>query len=126
MNALQYPEPREAKPRKSPRPKRTSKRFPHSAIAFEMTAKMMVNGVLSAAAIGAVANLLPYYLSQSAKLREVRSEVAIAEVQLNQLYDQFSRTFDPQQSKAVMSEQSGRVDPHRRRIIWLNEEVKGY
>jgi cell division protein FtsL len=81
-----------------------------------------VNGLLSTAAVVALVNLLPYQLSQQAKLREVRSEVQQTETQINQLQAEFSDSFDPQQAKQVMQEQSGRVDPNQRQIVLVEKK----
>ncbi|MFW6359407.1 MAG: hypothetical protein ACOC0N_09390 [Chroococcales cyanobacterium] len=122
MNALQYPfEPEETR-RPAPRPQRRRRRLPHRAIAAETVAKIAVNGLLSTAAIASLVNLLPYTLSQQAKLQEIRTEVKQTELQVNQLRNNFSRNFDPTQAKLVMQEQSTRIDPSQRRIIWLEKQ----
>lgn len=74
--------------------------------------------VLSAAAIAGLVQLLPYHLSQQAKLREVRAEVKRAEARVNSLRTDFSRSFDPGQARNVMQEQSYRVDANQRQIVW--------
>jgi hypothetical protein len=63
---------------------------------------------------------LPYHLSQQAKLGEIREEVKRTEKRVNRLSNNFSRYFDPQQAKSVMQEQSHRVDPSQRQVVWLD------
>lgn len=92
----------------------------HQVLAIEITAKLLVNGILSAAAIVALVKLLPYQLLQQEKLQEVRVKVGETETRVNNLRENFSRNFDPSQTKNVMQEQSSRVDPNRRRIFWLH------
>ncbi|MGK7874958.1 MAG: hypothetical protein AB4426_17155 [Xenococcaceae cyanobacterium] len=119
MNALQPLEPLKS-PRVTPRRHRHRRHYSHMAVAAEITVKLLVNGVLSAAAIIALAKLLPYHLSQQAKLREVRIEVKDTETRVNQLRENFNRNFDPSQTKIVMQEQSPWVDPNQRRVVLLD------
>lgn len=102
--------------------RRSQKRRPaqHRWIATEITVKLAVNALLSAAAISTLVKLLPYQLSQQEKLREVRTEVLETERRVNQLRNHFSRNFDPSQTQRVMKEQTPRIDPNQRRIFLLN------
>jgi hypothetical protein len=102
------------------RPRRQLQHREHQWIATEITIKLAVNGLLSMIAIVTLVKLLPYQFSQQQKLREVAVEVQETEKRVNELKDNFSRNFDPHQSKKVMEEQSPRVEPNQRRIFWLN------
>jgi hypothetical protein len=62
---------------------------------------------------------VPYNLSQQQRLGEVRSEVAKLDQRVDELRAEFDRHFDPQQSMHVMQEQSARVNPNQRQIIWV-------
>lgn len=73
------------------------------------------------AAIAALSNLIPYLVSHQAKLREIRTEVRETELQVNQLQDKFSRSFDPSQAESVMIEQSARINPNQRRVVWVEK-----
>lgn len=122
MNAIK-PDLPQVPPVSSPRSaaRRRSQRHPYRAIAVETTAKLTVNLVLSAAAIGGLAQLIPYNFSQQAKLAEIQTEVKIAEKRVNRLRNDFSRYFDPQQGKSIMQEQSHRSDPNQRQVIWVDK-----
>ncbi len=121
MNAIQPPrsnrQPLEPR-RMGPRTQRHQRRHSFGAVAGESTAKLVVNIVLSAAAITGLIQLLPYHLSQQAKLREVRAEVKRTEERVNGLRADFSSTFDSRQTKRIMQKQSYRVDPNQRQIVW--------
>jgi HAMP domain-containing protein len=122
MNALQQTlEPpnirRKPMRRRLTQPK--SHRYSNKAVALELTAKIIVNSLLSAAAVVTLIKLIPYQYSQQIKLNEVNTEVEEAEKRVERLRENFRRSFDPQQSKKVMQEQSPRVDPQQRRIIFL-------
>jgi|SRR6478672_1137177 len=122
MNAIQPSRPnlQTVKSRRmSPRTSRQHKSHRYQAIAGETTAKLVVNGVLSIAAIAALVQLLPFHLSQRAKLQEIQGEVQRTETRVSQLRSNLNRYFDPQQSRSLMQEQSHRVDPTQRQVIWV-------
>jgi hypothetical protein len=121
MNALpryNYPPP---PPDPTPRRKvrRRPRRNPHQALIAEIGFKVGVNGVLAIVAITALVKLVPYNLAQQAKLREIRVEVSDLENRVGQLRADLNRQFDPQQAMSVMQEESIRVDPQQRQVVWL-------
>lgn len=129
MNALQPLEPLESpRPRQKPRvrsqPRPRSWASSSSAIAVETTIKLAVNSVICTAAIVGLIKLFPQYLSQQVKLREIRIEVKQAEQKVDLLRTQFSRSFDPQQAKNVMQEQSPKVDPLQKRVVWVDPQYR--
>lgn len=120
MNAFQPqtpPQQPEEPRRMANRTQRRQRRHSYQAVAGEMTARLAVNLVLCVAAIAGLIRLLPYHLSQQAKLRELRTEVRRTEERVNSLRSDFSRSFDSGQSKSVMQEQSYRVDPNQRPVF---------
>ncbi|WP_199247447.1 hypothetical protein [[Phormidium] sp. ETS-05] len=123
MNAIQ-PSPNigQPSPRRRRRPlksaPRLQKRHPYQGRAVETAAKLAVNLVLSAAAISTLVQLLPDQKTQQEKLQEIRAEVAKTEVRVNRLRSEFSRNFDPHQTKKLMEEMSYRVDPTQVQIVW--------
>jgi cell division protein FtsB len=125
MSALQRPREqfdREQRQVLPLQPKRR-RRYSYSALLLETFFKVLVNGVLSVAAIAALSDLLPHLQSNRAKLREIRARVKEAETQVEQLRDKFSHTFDPGQAKSVMQEQSARIDPNQRRVVLVNKNM---
>lgn len=126
MNATQPSRPplQPVTPRRvTPRPGQRPQRQLHRAIAIEITAKLTVNVVLSIAAVSALVQLLPYHLSRQEKLREIRAEVRQTETRVNHLQTSFSRYFDPQQAKSIMQEESSRIDPKQRKVVWLDNSA---
>ncbi len=127
MNALHQPrQPLEpATHPRSVRPKRKSRqhrRFnPYRGIAIENTAKLVVNIVLVVGAVSALVKLLPYNISQQAKLREISTEVKLTESRVADLQTDFNRSFDPQQARKIMQEQSNRVDPKLHQVFLLKK-----
>ncbi len=125
MNAIQpltpSLSPTQPRQRVTPRHKKRHQRQPSLALAVETMTKLTVNLVLSGAAISALGQYLPHYLSVQEKLREIRAEVKITEGRVNRLQAEFSRLFDPQQTPTIMQEQSDRVDPSQRQIVWMEK-----
>jgi len=127
MNAIQPQRPtlQPLEPRRMvPRTQRRQRRHPYRVVAGETTAKLVVNLVLCAAAIAGLVQLLPYHLSQQAKLREVRSEVKRAEERVKNLRTDFSHSFDSGQAQSIMQEQSYLVDPTKRQVVWQDRGIK--
>jgi len=126
MNAIQPNQPplQPLEPRRVPRTVRRSRRHSLGAAVGETTAKVVVNAVLSAAAISGLVQLFPYHLSQQTKLREVKAELKRAEERVKNLRTDFNRSFDSGQAKSVMREQSTWVDPTQRQVVWQDPGTK--
>lgn len=121
MNALpryNYP-PQPPEPIRRQRVRRRIRRHPHQAVAVENGFKLGVNCLLSIVALSALVKLVPYNLAQQAKLQEIRAEVLEVEGRVDLLQADLNRQFDPQQAMSVMQEESTRVDPRQRQIVWL-------
>jgi cell division protein FtsB len=87
-------------------------------MAVEMGVKIGVNLAIATVAVSALTHLLPYHWSQQEKLREIRTQEKRLEANVNNLRTDFSRNFDPHQTKTIMQEQGYRFDPNQRRVIW--------
>jgi len=92
--------------------------------AFEVSAKLAVNLLLSATAIAALVHLVPYLRSQQTKLQEMRSEVKSATHRVKQAKVQFDRNLDPQQARQIMQEQTNRIEPQQLQIVWTDSNPK--
>jgi uncharacterized membrane-anchored protein YhcB (DUF1043 family) len=84
-----------------------------------VSARLGVNVLLGIIAISTLIKLVPYNLTQQKRLEEVRSEVVKLDERVDELRAEFDRHFDPHQSMHVMQEQSARVNPNQRQIVWL-------
>ena len=125
MNAPQPIEP--VKTRRRVPSKRYQRSQPRSykAVRAEAATKLVVNGVLLTAAIAALTKLIPYYFNQQVKLQEIQTEVGQTEEKVNHLSSDFHRNFAPQQAERVMQEQTTRVEPNERPIVWLDQDATG-
>jgi len=127
MNAIQQSRPPlESKPPRrqvTPRPKRHLRQRSQQLLGLETTIKIGVNVAISAAAISALVQLLPYHWLQQERLREIRTEEMQMQERVNQLQGEFSRNFDPRETKNLMQEQSHRYDPNQRKLVLMNPSV---
>lgn len=101
-----------------PRQKTKAKQRPYRALVIEATVKLSVNVVVSAVAIGALAQLLPYRSSQAAKLQELQVTVKATEERVERTQKKFNQYFDPYQTDANMQAQSNRIGAQQHRIVW--------
>jgi anti-sigma-K factor RskA len=111
---------RNQKPKKNPKNHKSRKNSQEWQV-FEIWLRIIAYSALSITAVCAIARLLPYQQMQQAKLEEVRLAAQEKEERVNQLRSQFSRSFDPTQTRQVMGEQSPRRDPNQRRIFWTSQ-----
>lgn len=95
----------------------------YQAIAYETTAKLLVNVVLSVVAVSALINLLPYRSSQVSKMEEMEAAVRTTRERVERERARFSYYFDPYQVRENMEQLTDRIDPSRKRIIWKTPEA---
>ncbi len=121
MHAYQLPTPdprTTRRPRRVPRSRKHPRQDPHRAIAIEATVKLGVNVLLSSVAVIALANLIPYRLSQVAKLQELDVAVKATDERVQQEQAMFTQYFDPTQTRSLMQQTSNRIDPYQRQVVW--------
>lgn len=117
MTAHSLPATRANRRRRS-RPKTTLSEDQRWLVA-EICLKLGLNGILVLGSIAALAKLIPFQHLQQAKLHEVQMQVQETEQRVAELRDQFQRSFDPRQAKKIMVEQTPRIAPNQRRIIFV-------
>lgn len=89
------------------------------AIAWEAGAKIAVNLILLAFALGAIAKLVPYQLSQLQKLHALEAEVAQLEARVKELQLEQERDRQPQARQRIAQEEANLIAANQRRIIWV-------
>lgn len=89
----------------------------HWAIALETTVKLSVNLGLSAVAIAALVQLIPYQFSQQSRLQELQVASKTSMDRLRGVQNNFQHYFDPYSARSIMAEQTNRVDPKERTIV---------
>ncbi|ERN42474.1 hypothetical protein KR51_00007850 [Rubidibacter lacunae KORDI 51-2] len=105
-----------------PRKKTQRRGYPYWGVLAEITCKLCISGVLAGAAIAALAELVPHHRAQQARLRSVQHEVAVTKYRVDLLREQFDRSFDPEQARRVMQDETGRISPEMRRVIWVESD----
>jgi hypothetical protein len=84
---------------------------------WEILFKLGLNGVLVLGSLLSLARLVPHQQVQQAKLQDVQMQVRETEMRVQDLRNEFSRSFDPTQSRKLMAEISPRQDPQQRQVI---------
>ncbi|AFZ45792.1 hypothetical protein PCC7418_3686 [Halothece sp. PCC 7418] len=119
MSPAQVTPPRRKKTRS--RRKKSNRRQlpPHTGLTLEIGAKIVVNAVLATAAIAAINKLVPNYQTQRLRLEEVQQEVQQTQARVDELNQEFTRNFDPNQSEIIMQQQTNQIKPNQRHLVWL-------
>ncbi|MGF1491497.1 MAG: hypothetical protein ACFBSC_03385 [Microcoleaceae cyanobacterium] len=93
--------------------------------ALEMSIRLVANGVLSLCALSALLHILPQQRLARERFSQISAEVELTQERVETQESSFTRHFDPHQSRKIMQEHSNQVDPSRRPVIWLEEELTG-
>ncbi len=94
-------------------------------VLLETLTKLTASVILLTATTVALTRALPYYKAQQDRLQEAQTELKLAEARVDRLQQDFQRYFDPQQARTLMQEQSYRIDPSQRRVVWLPGDPDG-
>ncbi|MGP1384111.1 MAG: hypothetical protein ACTS2F_11165 [Thainema sp.] len=99
---------------------RSSARSVQRELLIEVSLKLGVNLLLIALAGSTIARLLPYHQNQQAKLKQIKTELSRTEQRVDTIETDFSRHFDPQQVGSIMQEQTNRLQPNQRQVVWVD------
>ena len=95
---------------------------PYRGITAEISLKLILSWAIALGAIASLFRLLPYHLTQQAKLKELRIQVQETDVRVNKLREQLNHNFDPHRTKSLMEQYSTLTSPNQSRIYWLPED----
>ena len=95
---------------------------PYRGITAEISLKLILSWAIALAAIASLFRLLPYHLSQQAKLKELRIQVRETDARVTKLREQLNHNFDPQKTQSLMEQYSSLTAPNQSRIYWLPEK----
>ena len=109
------------KPKKARRNSR-HRANPHRGVTTEISLKLVLSWIIAISAIASLCRLLPYHLTQKAKLKELRVQVQETDARVSKLREQLNHNFDPQQTQSLMEEYSSLTAPNQSRIYWLQEK----
>ncbi len=94
-----------------------------SQVMRETMVKLTVNSLLLVVAGTTLARLVPNHFVNQAQIQEVDQEVAFTQNRVNQLRQDFNQSFDPSQARLLMVEQTYKVDPSQRQVVWSDSEA---
>ena len=106
---------------KKPRHSSRKRHNPYRGVTAEISLKLMLSWAIAIAAIVSLFRLLPYHLTQQAKLKELRIQVDQTESRVSKLRQELNHNFDPQRTQSLMEQYSTLTSPNQRRIHWLPE-----
>ncbi len=109
-------------PSKDQRTKKSHQKREYQTRARELSLKISVNVLVSIVATVALLKLVPYQLKQQDRLAELDRKTKEEENRVTQLRKNFSRNFDPAQSRKVMQELTPVADPNERQIFFVNNK----
>jgi hypothetical protein len=94
-----------------------------SQVMRETIVKLTVNSLLLVVAGTTLARLVPNHFVHQAQIKEVDQEVAFTQNRVNQLRQDFNQSFDPSHARVLMVEQTYKVDPSQRQVVWSDSEA---
>ena len=119
MSSDQQPPAKARRQRSHTRPAAT---YRYRGLTVELSLKLIFSWIVAIAAVASLIKLVPYHLSQQAKLKELKIQVAETDARVVKLREQLNHNFDPQRTRSLMEQYSSLVSPDRQRIYWLPEE----
>ncbi|TAF57879.1 MAG: hypothetical protein EAZ61_00100 [Oscillatoriales cyanobacterium] len=78
------------------------------------------NVIVSVAAIGALVHILPERSPRNAALAQLEADVAEREGRVDRLRERFVYYFDPTQLQSIIREESQKIHPQQRPIVWVD------
>jgi hypothetical protein len=106
--------------RRQPRPGRNLYR----GITAEISLKLILSWAIAISAIASFFRLLPYHLTQQAKLKELNIQVQETDARVAKLKTQLNHNFDPQETQSLIEQYSTLTKPNQSRIYWLEDKPK--
>lgn len=94
-----------------------------SQVTRETVVKLSVNSLLLVVAASTLARLVPNHFVSLAQVQEVKHEVSFTQARIDKLRQDFNQSFDPSQARVLMVEQTYKVDPRQRQVVWSDAEA---
>lgn len=110
------------KPTSKPDRRSRKQHRPYRGVTAEISLKLILSWAIALGAIASFFRLLPYHLTQKAKLRELRIQVQETDARVTKLREQLNHNFDPQQTQSLMEQYSTLTAPNQSRIYWLEDK----
>lgn len=78
------------------------------------------NVIVSVVAIGALGHILPERSPRNATLAQLEADVSEREGRVDRLRERFVYYFDPTQLQSIIREESQKIHPQQRPIVWVD------
>lgn len=96
-----------------------NRRNSYRGVRTEISLKLVLSWAIALGSIASLFRLLPYHLSQKAKLEELKIQVQETDARVVKLREQLNQNFDPQQTERLMEQYSSLTSTNKSRIYWL-------
>jgi hypothetical protein len=96
----------------------------YRGVTAEISLKLILSWAIVISAIVSFIRLLPYHLTQQAKLKELHIQVQETDARVAKLKTQLNHNFDPQKTQSLIEQYSTLTQPNQSRIYWLEDEPK--
>lgn len=106
----------------TPKIRRKTRSHDRRGTTTEIWLKLILSWAIALGAIASVFRLLPYHLTQQAKLKELQIQVQETDARVGKLREQLNYNFDPQRTQNLMEQYSSLTSPNQSRIYWLEKE----
>jgi hypothetical protein len=104
--------------RRQPRKRRNLYR----GVTAEISLKLILSWAIAISAIASFFRLLPYHLTQQAKLKELNIQVQETDARVTKLREQLNHNFDPQETQSLREQYTTLTQPNQSRIYWLEDK----
>jgi cytoskeletal protein RodZ len=93
----------------------------HAAKVWESGLILGVNAVLIGTALVTLAHLVPYQMTQQAKLKEVSKENAQVSQNLQRLQQDYKRSQSPEAAQRIAEDQGNLMQPNQKQVYWMTQ-----
>jgi len=87
---------------------------------WENGLQLSFNTLVAVVAIGTLMQILPERSARKTSLAQMEAEVSEQEAQVEGLRERFVYYFDPAQLQSVIREESQKIHPQQRPIVWVD------
>ncbi len=102
-------------------PRDRHRRSTRKLLVAEISIKLLVNCLLIATGLSTLVKLVPSYVSQLAKLHEIKLMVNQTQNRVDRLGTKFNANFDPKRTQTIVEEQTPLIRRGQVPVFWLDE-----
>jgi hypothetical protein len=87
---------------------------------WESGLQLSFNTLVTVVAISALTQILPERSARNTNLAQLEAEVSEQEHRVDNLRERFVYYFDPAQLQSIIQEESQKIHPQQRPIVWVD------